>query len=216
MLGLALYLGAAVYDAAVVAPLWVLAPPDSVRTWALLQTRPDSTFLFQSLTAVVVIASTMAWMLGITERGGRRWWLTLTLASVAGLAVVVVRLVMPCERMLFGAAGLDESSPAVVVALAGDWIRGSGLRLAALVVGTWAAYRAQLAGMLAQSPSSVIARASRSALKPASRSAGGTPRNSDFAFGDEADEDDDEPRETPEARRRWRSSLPRRRRTAKK
>ena len=45
LVAFAVYLGAAIYEAAVVAPLWSLSPPASVSAWAALKIRPDSSAL---------------------------------------------------------------------------------------------------------------------------------------------------------------------------
>lgn len=208
VLGYALLLGAAAYEAALIAPLWSLAPPDSVREWVALSSRPDSSALFQPLVAVTVVASAMAWMSGLLERGWRRWWLTLSLCGAGGLAAVTVLHILPCERDLFSAASLGERDPAFVISLTNEWIRAASLRMAALVVGGWAAYRAQLAGMLGDIP------AARRAASAAASSRARPAR--DFAFGDDDAPDVTLGEEASPARDRWRGSLQGRRRTAKK
>lgn len=203
VLAFAVHLGAAVYEAVVVAPLWSLSPPSSVSAWIATSPRPDSSLLFHPLVAVIAVATAMAWMSGLLERGGRRWWLTLSLACAGGLAFVTVSGIVPVENALFTAGGpkVDE---APLVALTGEWIRASAMRLAALVVGAWAAYRAQL------SPAVSMVRASAAA------SASDRRRTRDFAFGDEGEDEITLGEEAPGPRERWRSSLPTRRRTAKK
>ncbi|MFN2426580.1 MAG: hypothetical protein ABR587_09070 [Candidatus Binatia bacterium] len=212
LVAFAVHLGAAVYEAAIIAPLWSLSPPQSVSAWAALQERPDSSGLFQPLVAVIVIATLMAWIFGLAERGWRRWWLTLALGCAAALAAVVVMHVMPCERALFGAAALGDPGSAMLIALTGEWIRAAGFRLAALLVGAWAAYRAQLAGMLGQAPAAALRRAAGASADGASASR----RTRDFAFGDEAEAEMSLGDETANPRQRWQDSLPSRRRTAKK
>ncbi len=207
VLAFAVHLGAAVYEAAVVAPLWSLAPPASVAAWASLETRPDSSQLFQTLVAIVAIATSMAWISGISDRGWRRWWLTLALVCAGSLVAVVVMLVMPVERALFGTAALGNRDAAGVVALTGDWVRAASLRMAALLVGAWAAYRAQVTGALG---------ASRAYADDAEAAPGSGRRARDFSFGDEPDEEITLGEEAANPRERWRSSLPPRRRTAKK
>jgi hypothetical protein len=212
LLGFAIYLGAAVYEAAVIAPLWSAAPPASVSAWAALPIRPDSSALFQPLVAIIVVATSMAWMSGLTERGWRRWWLTVALACAAALAADVVLLLTPCERSLFGAAALADHDNAVLIALTGDWIRASAFRFAALIVGAWSTYRAQLAGMLGASTSTVLNEAASAASATPARSR----RTREFAFGDELEEEVTLGEEAVNPRERWRTSLPRRHRTAKK
>jgi len=205
LVAFAVYLGAAVYEAAVIAPMWSLTPPASVKAWAALDARPDSSALFQPLVAIIVVATSMAWISGISERGWRRWWLTLALACAGALAAIVVVMLMPCERSLFGAAALGDRDAADVVALTGEWIRAAAMRLAALLVGAWAAYRAQLAGMLGATSASAL------------REAPSTGRRArDFAFGDEVDDEVTLGDDAGNPRERWMTSLPRRRRTAKK
>jgi len=212
LVAFAVHLGAAVYEAAVIAPLWSLSPPASVSAWVALQGRPDSSTLFDPLVAVIVVATTMAWISGIAERGWRRWWLTLALLCAAALAAVVVVLVTPCERSLFGAASLGERDAAAVIALTGDWMRAAASRCAALLVGAWAAYRAQLAGMLGQAPAAAL----REVRSGASTLPSGGRRAREFAFGDEAEDEVALGDEPANPRDRWRASLPRRRGTGKK
>lgn len=208
VLGYVLLLGAAAYEAALVAPLWTLSPPDSVREWVASPSRPDSSALFQPLAAVTVFATAMAWMSGLLERGWRRWWLTLSLCGAGGLAAVTVLQILPCERDLFGAASLGDRDAAAVISLTNEWIRAASLRIAALVVGGWAAYRAQLAGMLGDIPAA--RRAASAAAASSARSA------RDFAFGDDDGPEIALGEDAPGPRERWRGSLQGRRRTAKK
>jgi hypothetical protein len=207
VLAFAVHLGACVYEAAVIAPLWSLTPPASVAAWAALKTRPDSSQLFQALAAFLAIATTMAWISGISERGWRRWWLTLALACAASLVVIVVMFVTPVERALFGVAALGDRDQAGVVALTGEWVRAAALRIAALFIGAWASYRAQVAGMVG---------ASRAYANDADEVPRAGRRARDFSFGDEADEEITLGDDAVNPREQWVSSLPARRRTAKK
>jgi len=208
----AAYFGAAIYEAAVVAPLWSLDPPKSVEAWKAVTVRPDSSSLFEPLAVVVVVATMMAWISGLATRGWRRWWLTLAMVAAAAVAAVTLVLVLPAERELFG-PGADEGNAATVVAWTGEWIRAAAMRLAALLVGMWSLGRAQLAG------GSAYAR--RAAGSEAfTIGTDGPPvrvrRTREFSFGD-----DDRPEitlgdEAENPRERWRRSLPGNRRTAKK
>jgi hypothetical protein len=214
----AVHLGAAVYEAAVLAPLWSIDPPKSVAAWSAFTEHPDSSSLFHPLVAIIFLATVMSWLSGILTRGWRRWWLTLALVSACALAAVTVQLVIPVERELFG-GGVAGANDATVVAWTGDWIRAAALRGAALLVGTWSAYRAQLAGMLAERIV-VAARAGDEFVDDDAPGAGRrTRRAREFAFGDEPDTDltiGDDAVHPFQPRQRWRQSLPDRRRTAKK
>ncbi|HXC52349.1 MAG TPA: hypothetical protein VN634_15820 [Candidatus Limnocylindrales bacterium] len=210
----AVHLGATVYEDAVVAPLWLADPPSSVAAWNALAIRPDAQAMFQALVAIVVVATTMSWLSGISVRGWRRWWLTLSLASAVALAVVHVLLIAPSERWLFGASHeAARAGDAAVVAWCGDWLRASAMRLAALVVGAWSSYRAQATIPTVATELSFAADDFPDAsAAPAARGR----RVRDFVFGDEPGPEirfGDEP-ENP--RQRWRASLPGHRRTAKK
>jgi hypothetical protein len=212
----AVHVGAAVYEAAVLAPLWSIDPPKSIGAWNALAMRPDSSSLFDPLVAIIALATAMSWLSGILTRGWRRWWLTLTLACAGTLVVVTMQMIMPVERELFGAGAL-RADDATVVAWTGDWIRGAALRLAALVVGTWSAYRAQLAGMMAERI--VVAAGAGDVFVDEDLRGGRRRRARDFSFGDEPDTDltiGDETVHPLQPRQRWRQSLPDRRRTAKK
>jgi len=210
----AVHFGAAVYEAAVIAPLWCLDPPKSVSAWLTLAHRPDSSALFHPLGAVIVVATAMSWISGLTTRGWRRWWLTLAFAAAAAFAATTVVLVMPCERQLFGAVALGDADGARIVALTGDWIRAAAFRLAALLVGFWAAYRAQVAGMVADLPTAQ--RAADFELGPVERGRGATSRGHEFSLGDDGRPEVALGDEASNPRERWRGSLPARRRTAKK
>jgi len=216
----AVHLGAAVYEAAVVAPLWSLAPPDSVAAWAALRPHPDSATLFQPLVAVIAVAAAMAWLSGLTARGWRLAWLTLELISAGALAAITVLLVIPAERELFGAAALDDSNAAATVAWTGEWMRAAAFRFAALLVGSWSAYRAQLAGMIGDRRARAFANDEADEdefVIGTGREAGrGGRRAREFSFGDEPEEETSLAGEAASARKRWLSSLPGRRRTAKK
>src|SRR5690348_9127427 len=120
----AIHLGATVYEDAVVAPLWFADPPASVTAWRALALHPDSADLFHALTAIIVIATTMSWLSGISARGWRRWWLTLSLASAGALAFVTLMFVAPSEQWLFG-AGARTANDAAIVAWTGDWLRAA-------------------------------------------------------------------------------------------
>jgi len=212
LLAFAVHLGAAVYEAAIIAPLWSLTPPQSVVAWVAVKLRPDSSVLFQPLLAVIFVATTMSWLSGVTQRGWRRWWLTLSLVCAGALTFVVVVLLTPCERSLLHAAALGDGDPAAVVALTGDWIRAASFRLAALLVGAWSMYRAQLAGAAVFLPAGLL-RGARSG-SPVGPSSGR--RGREFAFGDEPEAELSLGDETANPRERWMATLPRRRRTAKK
>lgn len=207
LLAFSVHLGACVYEAAVIAPLWSLTPPASVASWAALENRPDSSQLFQALAGIIALATAMAWLSGISDRGWRRWWLTFALACAGSLVVVVVMFVIPVERALFGAAALGARDSAGVVALTGDWVRAAALRMAALFFGAWASYRAQVAG---------LAGSSRAYKLDADEAPARGRRARDFSFGDEPDEEITLGDEAVNPRERWMSSLPARRRTAKK
>jgi hypothetical protein len=207
VLAFAVHLGAAVFEAAVVAPLWSLSPPASVIAWARLELRPDASQLFQTLVALIAIAAAMAWISGISVRGWRRWWLTLAFACSCTLVAIVVMLVTPVERALFGAASQTAHDSAELVSLTGEWVRAASLRMAALVVGAWAAYRAQVAGLVGARHAAVF---EDDEAPEAGR------RVRDFAFGDEPDEEMSLGDDARNSRERWRSSLPASRRTAKK
>ncbi len=204
VLAFAVHLGAAVYEAVVIAPLWSLAPPSSVSAWMAASPRPDSSLLFHPLVAVIAVATAMAWTSGLLERGRRRWWLTLALACASAVAFVTVTQIVPVEDALFGAARADGADAASLVALTGDWVRASALRLAALLVGAWAASRAQ------GSPAFPGVRATPVPAASERR------RTREFSFGDEAEEEVTLGDSPASPRERWRSSLPARRRTAKK
>ena len=204
VLAFAVHLGAAVYEAAVIAPLWSLTPPESVAAWAALKIRPDSSQLFNALTAIVAISTAMALISGISERGWRRWWLTLALVCAGSLVAIAVIFVTPVERALFGSNALGGREGAGVVSLTGEWVRAAALRMAALVVGAWASHRAQLAGGTLR------------VAADARETPSGRRRARDFSFGDEPDEEMTLGEDAVNPRDRWVSSLPRRRRTAKK
>lgn len=214
VLGFALHLGAGVYDAALVAPLWSLDPPQSVRAWLTLTSKPDPAVLFDPLLAIIVVSTLMSWISGLTTRGWRRWWLTLVLIAAGGLAAIVVALLTPCERQLFEVAAQPDANPAVVAALTGEWMQWTAARLAVLLFGFWAAYRAQLAGMLADLPDGPSGRGDG----PTSTGRGAKRglRRNEFAFGDEEDSEAEPPQKAMSAREAWKKSLPARRRTAKK
>ncbi len=210
----AVHLGATVYEDAVVAPLWLADPPNSVAAWNTLAIRPDSQAMFQALVAIIVVATTMSWLSGISVRGWRRWWLTLSLASAIALAAVTALLVAPSERWLFGPAhGATHAGDAAIVAWCGDWLRAAAMRLAALVVGTWSSYRAQATiPAMATEMSFDADDFTDVPVAPAGRGR----RVRDFVFGDEPGPEirfGDEP-ENP--RQRWRGSLRGHRGTAKK
>jgi hypothetical protein len=204
MLAFAVHLGACVYEAAVIAPLWSLTPPASVAAWATLELRPDPSQLFQTLLALIAISTGLAWISAISERGWRRWWLTLALICAGSLVVVVVMFITPVERALFGTAAIGGRDSAGVVALTGDWVRAAAIRMAVLLVGAWAAYRAQSAGGV------------RASVFEADEAPAGGRRARDFSFGDEPDEEMRLGDDAANPRERWRSTLPARRRTAKK
>jgi hypothetical protein len=207
VLAFAVHLGAAVYEAAVIAPLWSLTPPESVAAWAKLDRRPDSSQLFHALAAMIAITAAMAWISGISERGWRRWWLSLSLACAGGLVLLVVMFVTPVERALFGAAAIGGRDAAGVVALTGDWVRAAAMRMAVLLVGAWASYRAQVAGVRGGLHVAVVE-------EDEAPSAGRRAR--EFSFGDEPDEEMSLGDDPGNPRERWVSSLPAGRRTAKK
>ena len=204
VLAFAVHLGACVYEAAVIAPLWSLTPPASVAAWATLELRPDPSQLFQTLLAIIAISTGLAWISGISERGWRRWWLTLALVCAGSLVVIVVMFITPVERALFGAAAIGGRDSASVVALTGDWVRAAAIRMAVLLVGAWAAYRAQSASGV------------RASVFEADEAPAGGRRVRDFSFGDEPDEEMRLGDDPANPRERWMSTLPAGRRTAKK
>lgn len=219
-LAFALLLGAAAYDAVVVAPLWLASPPASVRAWAALPTRPESSSILHPLLVALVFTSTMAWISSLLQRGSRRWWLTASTASAMAAAAITMLGVAPCERDLFGAGGLGGTGDAALVALAGDWIRAAAARGAALLVGAWCALRAHASPLPVTVTYAARSGPARAGQRPAragspSASRGGSRAARDFAFGDE-DDDDSFAQEGPAPRDRWRGSLGGRRRTAKK
>jgi hypothetical protein len=207
VLAFAVHFGAAVYEAVVIAPLWSLTPPGSVAAWAKLDNRPDSSQLFHALTATIAITAAMAWVSGISERGWRRWWLSLALACAGGLVFVVVMFLTPVERALFGAAAIGGRDAAGVVALTGDWVRAAAMRMIVLLVGAWASYRAQVAG---------IRGGVREGVLEEDEAPSGGRRAREFSFGDEADDEMSLGEDARNPRERWVSSLPAGRRTAKK
>ena len=211
VMAFAVHLGAAVYEAVVIAPTWSLDPPKSVIAWVALAARPDSSTLFHPLTAVIVVASVMAWLSGIATRGWRRWWLTLMLIAAGALAAITVVVMLPCERELLRAAALGDDDSARIIAQTGDWMRAAASRLGALLVGAWAGYRAQLAGMLAEQPSGAMGEEFSGDLPAAPAG-----RSREFLFGDEEQPEIVLGDEALNPRERWRRSLRGRRRTAKK
>lgn len=210
----AVHFGAAVYEAAVIAPLWCLDPPKSVTAWLAVAHRPDSSALFHPLAAVIVMSTAMSWISGLTTRGWRRWWLTLAALAAAAFAATTVMLVMPYERQLFGAVALGDSDGARIIALTGDWIRAAACRLAALLIGFWAAYRAQVAGMVADLPA--LQRAADFELGAVESARRAPRRGPEFSLGDDGQPEVSLGDEAANPRERWRGSLPARRRTAKK
>lgn len=207
VLAFAVHLGAAVYEAAVIAPLWSLTPPESVAAWAKLDRRPDSSQLFHALAATIAITTAMAWISGVSERGWRRWWLSLSLACAGGLVFVVVMFLTPVERSLFGTAAIGGRDAAGVVALTGDWVRAAAMRMVLLLVGAWASYRAQIAG---------VRGGARAPVFEEDDAPTGGRRAREFSFGDEPDEEMSLGDDAMNPRERWVSSLPAGRRTAKK
>lgn len=215
MLGFAMHLGAALYEAMVVAPMWSASPPKSITSWAMLANRPNSAALFHPLAGVIVVAMLLAWVSGVTVRGWRRWWLTLALAASAALVAVTFLMVLPCERLLFGSVALGDGDAPTLIALTGEWIRAAALRFAVLLVGAWATWRAQLA----ISAATANASASRGAALPEyslGRAAAKTRHGREFSLGEPRERDIVLGEEAANPRDRWRGTLPRGRRTAKK
>jgi len=205
----ALHLGATAYEDAILAPLWLGDPPSSVTAWRDLALRPDSSNLFQALTVIILVTTAMSWMSGLSARGWRRWWLTLSLACAVALAAVTYLFVVPSERWLFG-DGAKNANDAVVVAWTGEWLRAAVMRAAALVAGAWSLYRAQLS--VVAYAVAVEADFELGISPPAAR-----PRRvREFVFGDEQGPEITIPEDTINPRQRWRGSLPGPRRTAKK
>jgi len=210
-LAFALHLGAALYELVVVFPLWSVDLPKSAAAWAAMNARPDSSRVFTPLLLAVVFSTAMAWISGLSTRGWRRGWLTLALVAAAASAEIAWMQLLPVERELFGPAALGEGNGAVVIGLAGDWLRWSGARMAALLAGAYFAWSAQLSGGLA-----AFAGSPESAPDAGPEGRRPRRRSRDFSLGDL-----DEPEvtfgdEAPNAREQWRRSLPPRRRTAKK
>jgi hypothetical protein len=208
----AVHLGAAVYEAVVIAPLWSVDPPKTVTAWNALALKPDSSTLFEPLVAVLVVATSMAWMSGIGTRGWRRWWLTLSLLAAGGVAATTLLFVMPAERELFGAGALAGNA-ATIIAWTGDWMRAALMRMGALLVGMWSLYRAQLSGT-SSSAERVAGEESLAQTPPGGASR--LRRAREFSFGDEPDSEISLGDEAENPRQRWRRSLPGHRRTAKK
>lgn len=213
----ALHLGGAVYEAAVLAPVWSIDPPKSVIEWVANDLRPDSSILFHPLAVIIALSTSMAWLSGITARGWRRWWLTLALASAGALGAITVQLMLPVERELFAGAtraradATDAAHAAEIIAWTNEWVRVAAFRLAALLVGAWASYRAQLAGMLGErAPALSQASDDDGPVVPARRRAG------EFSFGDEPDSELTLGDDVENPRQRWRRSLADHRRRAKK
>lgn len=142
-----LALGAAALDAAVIAPLWTVSPPASVRAWADLALRPEPERFFLPLAAVLALAMLLAWLADLGVRGARRWWLTLALLAAFAAAWASALELRPIERMLVAAAADDDLR---LVTLAHRWLQWSLLRFGAFAAGGYAAHRAHLAGVLAR------------------------------------------------------------------
>ena len=195
LVAFALHLGAALYEATVIAPLWTSSPPDSVSAWAASPLRVDSSGLFHPLVSLILTATTIAWISSVTTPGRRRWWLTFAEGCALALAWVVVVDLIPLERGLFSAAAVGDRVAAVgdaaLVASAGDWVRAAALRLAALALGAFATHRAHLAGLPAGGAAAELddefvfpaARDERGRRSPAGRP------GRDFSLGD--DEEDE-------------------------
>lgn len=211
LLAFGLHLGASLYDAVVVFPLWSGDLPKSVTAWATMDARPDPSRLFTPLVAAIVFATAMAWISGLSARGSRRWWLTLALVAACGLASVTLAQVMPVERELFGPAAFGEGDRALLVGLVGDWMRVSAIRMAVLAAGAWLTWRAQLAGS-ATWPS----RGAEPAADRGSAPRRGARRPREFSLGDPSEPEIALGDDPANPRRQWQGSLPRRRRTAKK
>ncbi len=196
LVAFALHLGAALYEATVIAPLWTASPPASVSAWAASPLRVDSSGLFHPLVSLIFTATTITWISALTTRGRRRWWLTLAEGCALGLAWVVVVDLIPLERELFSVAADPEraaaAGDAALVASTGDWVRAAALRLAALALGVFAAHRAHLAGFSVGVATAAsddefefpAARGGRGGRSPTGRS------GRDFSLGD--DEEDEE------------------------
>lgn len=211
MLAFALHLGAALYELVVVFPLWSADLPKSAAAWAAMTSRPDSSRLFTPLVIAIVFSTAMAWISGLFTRGWRRAWLTLALAAAGATVMIAVTEVSPVERELFGPAALGDGNGALVVGLAGDWIRVSAMRMAALAAGAWFAWRAQ-------ATTSAPGFARDAEPLPGGRAEGrrGARRPREFSLGDLAEPEISFGDDSPNPRRQWQGSLPARRRTAKK
>lgn len=210
-LAFALYLGAALYDLVVVWPLWGSDLPKSAAAWAATSARPQPMRLFTPLATAILFSTTMAWISGITTRGWRRAWLTLALFAAAATAQVTWMQLLPVERELFGPAALGSGTDALVMGLAGDWIRWSAIRVAVLLAGAWTAGMAQLSG------GAVEASSGRPPTREAAPPGRARKRDSpEFSLGDLAEPEVSFGDEAPNPRDQWRRSLPPRRRTAKK
>jgi hypothetical protein len=155
-LGFWLYLGAALYDAAVVAPQWAGSPPQSVRTWNQSGVRPEPAPFLTPLAIGIVGATTLAWASSLTVRSRRRLWLTIAQVAALGLGWIVILELMPLERSLRGAGFSD----AEVVSLTNEWVRWGAARLAVLAVGAYAAYRGHILRVrAAAAPAAAVRRA---------------------------------------------------------
>ncbi|HYC00139.1 MAG TPA: hypothetical protein VEC57_13475 [Candidatus Limnocylindrales bacterium] len=135
-----LSLGAALYEAAVLAPQWVSSAAD-LRAWNQSGVRPEPARLMTPLAALAVGATLLAWLSSLGIRSSRRWWLTLALACASGLAWAVVMGLIPAERGLRGASLTD----AQIAELTNEWVRWSAARLLVLLLGAYAAYRGHVA-----------------------------------------------------------------------
>src|SRR3990167_2245359 len=73
LVGFALHLGGALYEATGGAPLWPSSAPASVTAWAASPLRVDSSGLFHPLVSLILTATTIAWISSLTTPGRRRW-----------------------------------------------------------------------------------------------------------------------------------------------
>ncbi len=138
-------LGAALFDAAVIAPLWTASPPASVRAWAEVALRPEPERVLTAFAVVLALATALAWLSSLSAGGSRRWWLTLAALAAFGAVWSSAIELGPVERALGSAAARDDLA---LVGLAERWLHWSVLRLVALAVGSYAAHRGLLAGLL--------------------------------------------------------------------
>lgn len=133
VLVLGVHLGAAVYEAVVVAPLWTGNPPESVRGF-----NPIAEFAVEPLSyklpavAVLAVVSVGLLLIGIAKGAGRAWAL---LAGALGLVLVAVTIfyAFPILRrtIVTNGAGLTDDQ---IVEQVRAWLLWSRLRIGMLII----------------------------------------------------------------------------------